>query len=195
MEQHVNNSDILSEKENVLNIREQIENYLMHWKWFAFCLIFSLFLAFVYLRYTVPQFKASSTILVKDERKGGIQSELSAFSDLGLMSNSKNNVDNEIEVIKSRTIIEKAIKHLGLNVTYFSEGRIKSVEKYSDSPVFCNFYESDKSFFKTSTSFKIISVNANKFQLLDGKGTKMGVFSYNTPIILKKTKLIVIKNQ
>ena len=195
MNQHVKSSNILDEKESVLNIREQLENYLMHWKWFLFCMIVSFFVSYVYLRYTVPQYKASSTILVKDERKGGIQSELSAFSDLGLMSNSKNNVDNEIEIIKSRTIVEKAIKHLGLNITYFSEGRIKSIEKYRDSPVFCNFYDQESSFYKNNTSYKIVSIDKRKFQLLDNTNKSLGIHNYNEIIVLRNSKLIVLKNQ
>ena len=89
-----------------INIREQLEKYLIHWKWFVLGIIVSLFLAFIYLRYAVPMYNATSTILVKDDRKGGLASELSAFSDLGMLKGAKSNVDNEIEVIKSRKLIK-----------------------------------------------------------------------------------------
>jgi tyrosine-protein kinase Etk/Wzc len=94
-----------------INLREQIDSYFKYWPWFLFSVIITLFFSFLYLRYTQPQYKAVATILVKDDRKGNFQSELSSFNDLGLM-NTKNNVDNEIEVIKSRSILEKAIKKL-----------------------------------------------------------------------------------
>ncbi len=99
-----------------LNIREQLDKYVIHWKWFLLSVVVCLIAALLYLRYTIPQYSASATILVKDERKGGIQSELSAFSDLGLVKSLKNNVDNEIEIIKSRNIISSALKKLNLNV-------------------------------------------------------------------------------
>jgi uncharacterized protein involved in exopolysaccharide biosynthesis len=46
-------------------------------------------LAILYLRYTIPQYNVSTTILVKDENKGGMLSELSAFADLGMGGDEK----------------------------------------------------------------------------------------------------------
>ena len=75
-----------------LNIREQLDKYLIKWHWFAIGIVFSLALAFLYIRYSVPQYSATASILVKDERKGGLASELSAFQDLGMLKNVKSNV-------------------------------------------------------------------------------------------------------
>jgi len=87
------------------NIRETLEKYLSHWQWFALGAFLCLAMAYVYLRYATPQYQASTTILVKDEKKGGMLSELSAFADMGLAGGMKNNVDNEVEILKSRTLI------------------------------------------------------------------------------------------
>lgn len=62
-----------------LNIREQFDKYIIYWKWFLISTLISVIIGFLYLRYSVPQYNTSATILVRDERKGGIQSELSAF--------------------------------------------------------------------------------------------------------------------
>jgi uncharacterized protein involved in exopolysaccharide biosynthesis len=105
--------------------------------------------ALLYLRYSVPVYTASATILVKDEKKGGLQSELAAFSDLGIMTGVKNNVDNEVEVIKSRTIVRKAIKKLGFTTIYISEGRVKTIEEYTEKPIVFSFYNINDSFYKS----------------------------------------------
>ena len=57
------------------NIRESIDRYLVYWRWFVVSVLLCLAIAYVYLRYTTPQFSASTTILVKDEKKGGMLSE------------------------------------------------------------------------------------------------------------------------
>ena len=106
---------------NDVNLREQLDKYLIHWKWFILSIFLCLVLAFLYLRYTTPSYEASTSILVKDEKKGGMLSELSAFSDLGLGGGSVNNVDNEIEILKSRTLIESTVKKLNLNVALLVE--------------------------------------------------------------------------
>ena len=51
------------------NLREQLDKYLVHWRWFLLSVFLGLVLSFLYLRYTVPSFEASTTILVKDEKK------------------------------------------------------------------------------------------------------------------------------
>ena len=62
-----------------INLREQLEKYLRYWPWFVFSVIIALVFASLYLRYTQNQYKAVATILVKDDRKGTYQSEMSAF--------------------------------------------------------------------------------------------------------------------
>ena len=51
-------------------------------------------------------------------------SELSAFSDMGIESGLKNNLDNEIEILKSRTLIENTVKKLNLNISTYIKGNI-----------------------------------------------------------------------
>ncbi|MBA4277240.1 polysaccharide biosynthesis tyrosine autokinase [Flavobacterium sp.] len=128
------------------NLRDTLERYLDNWQWFVLAVCFCLTLAFVYLRYATPQYQASTTILVKDEKKGGMLSELSAFSDLGLGSGLKSNVDNEIEILKSRTLVERTIKKLGLQVVIAEKGNVISSEKYKDAPIEINFSNTKPAF-------------------------------------------------
>ncbi len=149
MEEHssLKNNKTVSFDES-LNLREQFDKYFVNWKWFVLSLFISLIIAFLYLRYTIPQYNAKATILVRDDRKGNVQSELTAFSELGIIKNMKNNVDNEIEIIKSRNIIEKAIQKLNFNIKYSAEGRVKNVELYKDSPFEVSFFETNDLFYK-----------------------------------------------
>jgi len=176
-----------------LNIREQFDKYFIHWKWFLLSIIICFIVALLYLRYTVPQYSASATILVKDERKGGIQSELSAFSELGFVKNVKNNVDNEIEIIKSRNIINQAVKSLNLNVEYFAEGRVKSVELYDESPIEVRFFEQNDSFYNKNFSYEVIYLSANHFELKKYQGKSLGKFNFGSIVNLPEAKLVVTK--
>jgi uncharacterized protein involved in exopolysaccharide biosynthesis len=73
--------------------------------------IISLLGAYLYLRYTVPQYTATTTILVKDEQKERALSELALFSDLGIGNGAKDNLENEIEILKSR-LAEITVKRI-----------------------------------------------------------------------------------
>src|SRR5690606_22634355 len=122
-----------------INLREQLNKYLIHWKWFVLSALVCMALAFLYLRYTTPTYEASTSILVKDEKKGGMLSELSAFSDLGLGGGYVSNVDNEIEVLKSRTLVESTVRKLNLNVSLLVEGNVVDTDVYAKSPINVSF--------------------------------------------------------
>jgi uncharacterized protein involved in exopolysaccharide biosynthesis len=176
-----------------LDIREQFDKYFKYWIWFVLSIVMGLVISFLYLRYTVPQYKATATIMVKDERKGGLQSELNTFADLGLMTGIKNNVDNEIEIIKSRYIIESAIKKLNFNISYSTEGRVKTVELYKNSPIEVSFFDTDGSFYDKRQAFIVNSKSVNSFELSKVDGKELGTFKYGSLIRLSNCKMVVTK--
>jgi len=178
--------------ESDFNIREQVEKYLVHWKWFALSVIVVLCLAFLYLRYTTPLYRATATILVKDDKKGGLASELSVLSDLGV-GTSKSNVDNEVEILKSRTLTEKAVDKLHLNIHYLSHGRVKSSELYKASPVTVIYSPANEQYKREAHTFTIQSVNVNKFKLFKGEDKELGTFNYGSLIKIPEGTLSVTK--
>ncbi len=74
----VNNNE-----ENTLNIKDLVFNYLSHWKWFLLSIALFFIGAKLYLRYSIPEYKSQTTLLIKGDESGGMLSELSAFQDLG----------------------------------------------------------------------------------------------------------------
>lgn len=177
------------------NIKEEVVKYLKHWKWFVLGIFVALLVAFLYLRYTVANYKAVATILVKDDRKGTMASELSAFSDLGLMTNVKSNVDNEIEVIKSRTLIESAIRELELNVAYFSQGRVKWEELYKKSPIKLILSSFSEEYASQSHFYRIEKANTTSFTIYDNEEQKIGVFKYGEKFKIGTEVFVVLVNK
>lgn len=90
--------------------------YFSHWKWFIVSVILCLFIAAVYLYFTMPQYEVTTAILFKDDQKGGT-SDLSIFEEMGVMTR-RNNVDNEVEILKKSLIAEYVIREQHMNVTY-----------------------------------------------------------------------------
>ena len=166
-----------------VNIREQIDTYLMYWKWFVLSIIVSLFIAHLYLRYTTPVYSAETSILIKDNQKSGISKELGAFKDLGIIGGaSSNNPDNEIEIIKSRKIVGKVVDVLDLNITYSVEGRVKKTEIYKENPIQIQFLEKNSSLHEKDTLFSISILSDTKFQLLNIKNEAVGTYSFDEKI-------------
>jgi capsular exopolysaccharide synthesis family protein len=179
--------------ENLL-LKEILEQYLAHWKWFVLSLFLFIGLAFVYLRYTIPLYKASMTVMIKDDRKGGdMVNELTAFSDLSSLTNSKRNVDSEMEILKSRTLIEQTVMNMMLNVSYINLGRIRSEDLYKNKDIDVIFSNIDNSFFRQGWHFIIQPETDSSFLLLQGEG-KSKTFRYGELIANQFCNFKVIKN-
>ena len=128
-EQFFNEED----KESV-DFQEILFRYLSYWKWIVASVVVFLVGAYVYLKCTVPVYNISSTILLKDDKRGGGVDELSTLQEWGVVS-SKNNIDNEIEILKSKNLLKSVVTDLKLYVSYSLNDRIPSVQLYKYSPV------------------------------------------------------------
>ncbi|MDP2067913.1 MAG: polysaccharide biosynthesis tyrosine autokinase [Lutibacter sp.] len=163
----------INDNDESFNLREQLENYLFHWKWFVLGVAVALLGAFLYLRYTPNQYAVSTTILVDDKNSGGLASELTAFADLGLMGGSKAVLDNEMELLKSKSLAERVVKSLGTNITFFKQGNVIKSELFSKSaPIKINFFSADSVFHKLDTSFSVRITSPSTFTLKDATGNK-----------------------
>ena len=176
------------------NIREELDKYLFYWRWFIVSVVACLVAAFLYLRYATPIYSASTTILVKDDKKGGLASEFSGLSEIGLLGKAKSNVDNEVEILKSRTLIEKVVKELRLNYIYIKEGLVKAPEIYNGSEVIIDYTSNLPEEQTKVKKFKIEGVSNTQFKLIDGLEKDRGTYSYNQTISLADGKLTVVKN-
>ena len=120
-----------------MNIQEILFRYLIHWPWFVVSVIICIACAWGYLRLATPVYNISATVLIKDDKKGGGASMSSELEKMGLdgFVSSSNNVDNEIEVLKSKSLAREVVNNLGLFVTYKDEDEFPSRELYRTSPV------------------------------------------------------------
>ena len=131
------NGKHIEESEEEVNIQEILFRYLIHWPWFVVSVIICIACAWGYLRLATPVYNITATVLIKDEKKGGGASMSSELERMGLdgFVSSSNNVDNEIEVLKSKSLAREVVNNLGLFVTYMDEDEFPKRELYRTSPV------------------------------------------------------------
>ena len=124
-------------KEENIDVKELLFKYLIHWPWFVGTVVVCLIAAWVYLYMSTPVYNISATVLIKDDKKGGSAGMLSGLESLGLdgMVSSSQNIDNEIEVLRSKTIVKEVVEDLGLYISYTDEDEFPSRNMYKTSPV------------------------------------------------------------
>lgn len=107
---------------------------ILNWKWFVLSLIICLGAAHIYLRYATPIYQAAAKLLIKEEQNGRRGNSIQSSANLGIISNS-NGIDNEMEILKSRTLAQQAVYDLKLYTTYRHEGRIEDHLIYGEQEV------------------------------------------------------------
>ena len=109
-----------------------ILRYLTYWPLFLLLIIISLSISFLYIRYKNPVFLIKSNILIKDEKKGMDGANILESLDL---FGSKKIIENEIEVIKSKSIVKQVVNNLQLYAPIYRDGLVKDLSAYTLSPV------------------------------------------------------------
>lgn len=107
--------------------------FMAYWPVFIAFAILLVSSAFIYLRYATPKFQATASLIIKDEKKGSEESKL--LESLNLIGQKKI-IENEIEVMHSRVIIEEVVKKLHLYAPIYREGKISSFSEYGTAPIF-----------------------------------------------------------
>lgn len=107
---------------------------LMYWPWIAGCVIVALAGAFFYLKTQTPLYTVSSSVLIKNESSKSGNSGAS-LADLGFVTSSTQNFDNELEILRSRTLLKKVVTSLDLYIDYTLPGSFRPTELYKQSPV------------------------------------------------------------
>ena len=115
---------LFEEKEEKTNWQAMLFKYIIRWPWFIASVIFCLVCAWLYLKTITPVYNISASMIIKDNKKGGnTGNDLSAFEDLGIISSSQN-IDNEIEILRSKSLIKDVVSELELYISLFRRRQI-----------------------------------------------------------------------
>ncbi len=176
---------------NTTNTQEEnliswlIFRFMPYWPLFLLFLILSIGAAYAYLRYTNAKYEATATLIIKDEKKGYDDSKMMESLDL---INPKNIIENEVEVLQSRTVMDTVIRALHLYAPQFEEGKIKTTSAYLTSPITIEaanpdgFNESEKDekiYFRYNAAKAWISLNDSLvFKLNEWVKTPYGTLKF-----------------
>lgn len=155
-----------SKEENL--VLQSVSRYLPYWPLFVLSIILGTAAAFLYIRYkTTPVYEANAKIIIKDEKKGTEESKL--LESLDLIS-SKKIVENEIEIIQSRKLMQQVIMNIGLYAQIYQKKHGNLILTYSGFPLNVIADAPD-----SLSSFDEIPITYNK---REGKVTLNNQYSY-----------------
>jgi len=173
----VNKHNKVEEKEENLG-QMMVSKFLPYWPLFLLFIFLALSAAYVKLRYTTPIYEAKATLIIKDEKKGSDDSKMTESLDL---FSSKKIVENEIEVIQSRTLMDTVVRSLFLYAPIYEQGKVNVASAFTISPIVIQAYNPDSVKYVDKVNFsydktnKIVIVNeTDKYPINEFVNTPYG---------------------
>jgi capsular exopolysaccharide synthesis family protein len=187
----IGNKDVYNEEESKsgFTLKEKVLKYLSYWPLFVLSLLLSFAIGNLYIYVVTPKYKVSALILVKG---GGIGS--SSKDDLienSLKGGEKKNLDNELQLMRSQTLMERVVSNNQFNISYYINGKIRKTNIYLNAPF--RLIPQDK---EGSIPFNLIlaKLNSSGGTIIYGPEQTRSTFTFawNTAFIVNGKKFVLV---
>jgi len=183
MEKKMGSNNLIDSKD----IKKGLSTISKNWHWFTLFIGLGIIIGGAYLYNATKFYGATAEILIKPQK----DPFKDALSESLPSAPRKEDIANEVKIIKSTKLIDETIKKLNLDIGYYIEGRLKTGEVYKGTPFSVVGKLTDKNLYNVPFEIKIINnesfvveVNTDKYKFK--RKSKFGV-----PVINEKFSFIV----
>jgi len=166
---------------NILSFSQLWLRYFAYWPLFVLLLVVAAAAAWLYLWHTPPMYESEAKILINDEKKGSEDSKsVEAFT----LLDPKKIIENETEVVQSRTLVDKVVKDLSLYAPVYEQHKFRSTPAYTTSPIkieasdLAAITETGKIAFTYDSIQSVVNIGSNKYALNSWVSTPMGLLKF-----------------
>jgi tyrosine-protein kinase Etk/Wzc len=143
-----------------LSIKDLFYKYIRFLPLFILSVALALLAAFTYLRYSNQVYRAAGSMLIQSETNDNRPDKV---EDILMGNNRSQNIQSEIEILKSRPLMARVVNKLHLQFGYTAKGRIKDQNVYKQAPFVIealNIVDSARAF-----SLKIRFIDKTRFRI------------------------------
>jgi len=189
----IENADVKNSE--ALNIGDVLKPYFRRWWWFLLSILLFTAYALYKIKKAVPVYNIKSTILIKDAKKSP-SADMEMLSKLGgFGSMGTNSIENEIEILKSKKLMNDVVTSLDLQLSLIDKNGLKTRELYgSSSPVILKLVNEKTYDAETIKHPFILKINGNKLTISSEDFKNDIVSTFNKTINLPFANIIILKN-
>jgi tyrosine-protein kinase Etk/Wzc len=161
-----------------------LTKFIPYWPIFIIAFAISATCLYFYLKFTVPIYETTASVLIKDEKKG---QEDSKMEEVLNVFGTKKIVENELEIFHSNSLIISVVKKLGLYAPVYEEKGwrgLGTTSAYLTSPVIVevpdpsDIDEVRKIYFHFSKTDSTIYINETKYPLNEWINSPWGTIRF-----------------
>jgi capsular exopolysaccharide synthesis family protein len=162
-------------QEEKVDLRPFFITIFRFWYFFVLSILIALSASYIFNKYSKSIYRGSAAVLISDDKKNPSINTGSFFEGMNLFSKQKN-IENEIGILQSYSLINSTIKELNLSVSYYYRKDFNDVELYKNSPFKVIF---DTAELQTiNTKFYITFLNNNKFRIEASTDKKTNTYNF-----------------
>jgi len=173
-----------------INFKKEFYKFLKYWPWILLSIILFYAASYFYLKYTQPQYSSKTTLLFQQSNPN--KNALNDLKNLGMGISDDSELQGEAAVIVSKPILQKVVKSLNLDVSFFAKGKIREIELYNLSPYKGSIISLKKDF--TGTSYYIEPVSQDSYRLSEGPLKDKSTFKYGEVVELSWGTIKIERN-
>jgi tyrosine-protein kinase Etk/Wzc len=179
----VGNNNLIDQKD----LKRTLSTIGKNWYWFILFLGLSLAGSVFYLYKATKFYGVTTEILIKAQKDPLKAALLESMP----TKPSDQDLTNEILVLSSTKMVDETVKKLGLDISYYIEGRIKTGEVYKGTPFEVQGKLLDYSFYETPISLKIINQKRFAWEINTEEYSKKGEANFGDPVVTSKFSFLV----
>ncbi|MBP5365198.1 MAG: polysaccharide biosynthesis tyrosine autokinase [Bacteroidales bacterium] len=131
------NNEQQQQEESFLNIdfRKLLSDVIRLWWMFVISIAISIFCLYLYNRYTRPTYRTDLTLIIDQDGDGraSYQSQQNIIDGI-MLAPGMRNIDNQIAILSSYTMINRIVEEMGIFISYYHKGNIADTECYPRPP-------------------------------------------------------------
>ena len=178
-----------------IEIREILKPYLRKYYWFVISALLCLVISYLYLKTKTTVYEVSASVLIKDTKSTPGSQDFAALRDIsGFGKIGSNGVENEMELLKSKKMMQKVVQYLNLETTVYQKGKFQNTELYGKtSPILVQVINEkpDVKYFKEPIALKISGNNIE----LSSEELKPLKTTFGKTISLRFANIIITRNK
>ncbi|QIY84818.1 polysaccharide biosynthesis tyrosine autokinase [Chryseobacterium sp. NEB161] len=182
--------DVQSRKK--INFKKELFRFLKFWPWVLASMLLFYMAAYLYLKYTQPQYQSRTTLLFQ-QSPNSTKGALGDLKNLGMGVSGDDELQGEAAVIVSKPILQKVVKNLNLDVSFFAKGKIREIELYDLAPYKGRILSVNKDF--GGASYYIEPLDAQSYRLTEGPLGKQSTFRYGEIATLPWGQVQISRNK
>jgi tyrosine-protein kinase Etk/Wzc len=145
-------------------LKDFVFRYIKYLPLIVLSIIISYIAAKIKILYSQEKFQSSGKLFIKDEKQsyGGEKNVEDLFTEKG-----GNDLNTEMELLKSRYLMKRVVKKMGLQNKLYNKGKVKTTLVYQNQPIKLSVYGNPDSVGSAQLNIKVL--DDNFFQLATDK--------------------------